>query len=947
MKILILAGKDSPSDPSALVPEGHERTVVRLSVISRGVRRLEKEDADCVLLLPGPGDASWERALARVRDEYGQDAILVFPGEPPVNRALRLGAHDCFGADAATGEGLARSLRHLEEKRVLKRRLARHGEMLDWMERTVKFASWEMDVRSGFSSSGMRGVLGRDVDPEKGVDSLREFVHPGDLEIFDRAGEATFDQGWPLDFEYRIVTGEGQVRHLHANREVELGPDGTVHRAWGLERDVSLHKEFEELLFRRDAILQVLAVFANRFLNLSDREEGFGKALEELGRATDATRAYLFAKTGDVETGEELSLRYEWSAEGVPGMRDRLSFHGGDSAARFAAWRTALLRRKVISGHVKDFHREERRLFQASGARSVMIVPVFAGNAWWGFLGLSEHRTERDWLPVEIESMVLAANIFGSAIHYTAMADQLREANRTAEEASSAALEANMAKSMFLANMSHEIRTPISGVLGMAEMLVTTGLNSVQREHVDMIRDASNALLEIVNDVLDISKIEAGKMELQAEDFVFRKEVTTCVRSFGPQVAGEGIVFRHAVEDDVPRTARGDAAKLGQVLRNLIGNAVKFTERGLVELNVSVSKLEEDRFCLLFRVSDTGTGIAEDKLGSIFDVFIQADDSPRKKHKGTGLGLAICRELVHLMGGEIGVESEVGKGSTFHFTAWFDRPGGEVAEEEKPVTPKALHLNILLAEDNPMNRKYLGHFLTMFGHTVIQAENGIEALEELRRRGREIDLVLMDIQMPEMNGIEATRAIRESDNRLFDRDMPVIALTAYAMRGDRERMLDAGMDDYVSKPVDMQELSAAIVRCMDGRRPDRSEAQAPPAPAEPEGASLDVDALMQRFEGNTELFKDILDLFLMEASEKLAKLEEGVESRDPQLLGATLHSLTNIASHVLAMDVVGRTRALEKRCYLGELDGVIEEVEALKPRLLELVRAVEALMVRL
>ena len=295
------------------------------------------------------------------------------------------------------------------------------------------------------------------------------------------------------------------------------------------------------------------------------------------------------------------------------------------------------------------------------------------------------------------------------------------------------------------------------------------------------------------------------------------------------------------------------------------------------------------------------------------------------------------------------MESEPGNGSTFHFTAWFSRSQAEepVVEEENGRGPEALRLNILLAEDNPMNRKYLTHFLTMFGHTLVTAENGIQALDALKDRGREIDLVLMDIQMPEMSGIEATRAIRESDGKLFDRTIPVIALTAYAMKGDRERMINAGMDDYVSKPVDMQELSAVIVRSMAARTEKRGRPLAAVVPSEPSSMSLDMDALMKRFEGNVELFKDILELFLIEASEKIVKLDRGVEVLDAKEVGAALHSITNIASHVLVMDVVRRSRELEKRCYLGELELVVEEIADLKSRLLELVRAVETEVVKL
>lgn len=944
MKVFILAGKDVDSNCISLLPEGHEYTEVRLAAVSRGVRRLEKEAADCVVLIPGSEDATWSRAISRIRREYDTHVILLFGHDLPETEVLDLGAHDCLKMGRGVARLLSRSFRHLEEKLALERQLVRERELLEWMEVTDKFGNWQMAADSSFQwSKGIRRVLDvGDAEMLRDISSIRDRVHPDDWDIFDRANQATFETGWPLDFEYRVIGSDGKIRHLHVNRAVELGAGGEVVRACGLARDVSLYKEFEELLFRRDAILQVLAVFASRFLRSADWEEGFDKALAELGKATDVTRVYLFSKTGESGDKEKLSLKHEWAAEGIAPIMEKKEFHDQDFSLRHGAWRTAMLRRKVIAGNVKDFQKMEREVFEATGAKSIIIVPVFAGSIWWGFLGLSEHREERDWLPVEIESLTLAANIFGSAIHYGVMSEQLLEANKAAEEASSAALEANMAKSMFLANMSHEIRTPISGILGMAEMLITTGLNPEQREHVDMIRDGAGALLAIVNDVLDISKIEAGKMELKPVDYAFRRELKTCVRSFGPQAEANNILFRYSVDDDVPRMVNGDSDRLGQVLRNLINNAIKFTERGLVELNVSTTKRESDRVCLLFQVTDTGEGIPSDKLDSIFDVFIQADSSLRKKHQGTGLGLAISRQIVHMMGGEIGVESEVGRGSTFHFTAWFGiaEDVEPAVEEAKDKAPETLHLNILLAEDNPMNRKYLTHFLTMFGHTITTVENGIEVMATLEARGNEFEIVLMDVQMPQMSGIEATRAIRESDGRLYDRSIPIIALTAYAMKGDRERMIEAGMDDYVSKPVDMHELSDAIVRCMSGKA-GKSKGVLEQEEVPQETLRLDMDALLARFDDNTALLKDILDLFILESEEKLANLERGIETRDPKTLGTALHSITNISSHVLAMDIVNRSRMLEKRCYLGELDEVVKEIRELKPRFKELVRAVQ------
>ncbi|WP_319470057.1 ATP-binding protein [uncultured Pseudodesulfovibrio sp.] len=951
MRILILAGKALDKEQVDRLFGDTEYEMVRYSSVSRGVRRLDKGLWNIVVLAPGPEDASWYRAITRIRKEYGLSVILLAEkgGAGVEEKALEAGAVDAFEFGCVTPKEFARTLRLLNRQVELERKSAGGHAMADWIEKTGRLGSWEMDSGGRTTwSDGFREILG---DAEgllsEEFTSIRQFVLPEDLEIYDAANRATFEQGWPLDFEYRIKGVDGRIRHLHLHRRVELDSGGNVKRAYGMVRDVSSEREFEEFLFRRDAIMQVIGSFAARFLRESDWRSGINSALRDFGKAMDVSRAYIVRKFTGSDGLAYMKMEYEWAASFIEPVIDLPEVQKQPFSPLYDRWKSTLLRRKVVAGHVRNFQGDAQKPFRSTGAKSLMIVPVFLDNEWWGFIGMSEHREERDWLPVEIESLTLMADIFGSCVLRRRMEDQLVEANRSAEEAKTMALEASKAKSRFLANMSHEIRTPIGGILGMAEMAITTGLTDEQREHMDMIRDAAGSLLSIVNDVLDISKIEADKMELRPRDFEFRPAIETSVRPFGPQADAKGVVFQHRVDSSVPVHLQGDPDRLGQILINLLGNALKFTERGLIDLNVEIKEEEAGRVCLLFTVRDTGEGIPKDKLDTIFDSFTQADSSVRKKHQGTGLGLSISRELVEMMGGQIGVESELGRGSVFSFTAWFDKSDTVVVQPApaREVAPKALHLKILLAEDNPLNQKFLTHFLSMFGHTVIVAENGIEALDELKRRGREIDLVLMDIQMPEMGGMEATAAIRKSDGKRFPSDIPVIALTAYAMKGDRERILKEGFNDYVTKPVDMKKLSAAIARSVAGQ--DKGSAPVPAMrrvqeeqPAVEVPVKLDMEALVDRFEGNLTLLRDILSLFLIESDQKLEQLDAGLEGGDPTRIGAALHSITNMASHVLAMDIVNRSRHLEKMCYIGSLDEAMAGARELRPKFVALVNAV-------
>ncbi|MDQ6625440.1 MAG: response regulator [Verrucomicrobiota bacterium] len=500
------------------------------------------------------------------------------------------------------------------------------------------------------------------------------------------------------------------------------------------------------------------------------------------------------------------------------------------------------------------------------------------------------------------------------------LAERREELIRAKESAEAA----NEAKSDFLANISHEVRTPLNGIIGVTALALETELTSTQRDYLDMVEHSAGGLLELINQLLDFAKIEAGHLILECAPFSLRDLLERTIRPLATRARTKGLTVDCTVDPDVAAFVTGDAMRLRQVLMNLVENAIKFTPEGGIDVRVQTADVPGAEVGLRFSVRDTGIGVPLPKQAHIFEAFAQADSSTTREYGGTGLGLSICTQLVALMNGHLALDSAPGAGSTFHFTAGFG--GAEEAHaHEAPARPAPtprpiITLQILVVDDNAVNRAVASGILAKDGHEVAQASNGREAVELTRRQ--RFDAVLMDVQMPEMDGLEATARIRQNEARL-GRHTPIIAMTARAGVDDRERCLAAGMDDYISKPVSLEKVRATVDRLCG------LATSTPPIDA-PVASDFSVAQLLAQFDGDEGLLARVAELFLEGTPELVARLEREHAAADASAISRSAHTLSGSLSNIGAARAARIAAEIEEVARNEKLAGLSEHIAELK-----------------
>ncbi len=754
-------------------------------------------------------------------------------------------------------------------------------------------------------------------------DAFWALIHPEDVERVQDAVDKHLHAETKLDVECRMLGRIGDYRWFRLRGSAQRDAQGFPARVSGSLTDITSQRATE----RQVRLLQSVVVKARDAIALIDARADQGLD----GPIVFVNEAF----------GRHMGL----SKHEVAGRTISAIFGPQTDPATLTTFRAAMVDDHATGGELQLYASDSQPFWA-----DVNIFPVSSeaqSVTHWVVVirDVSERKASEEALRQRNDQVVTAK----AAIEEQAA--ELEAKNAQLEAARDDAQRASRAKSEFLARMSHEIRTPLNGVMGAAELLLRTELSDNQRQFAEICRSSASGLVELVSDILDFSKIEAGRMDVERVPFTPRETVQDVINTLRPAASAKGLRVEFTIDDAMPVHLLGDPTRIRQLLINLVGNAVKFTASGSVSVTVKREVDQSGTALARFNVTDTGLGISADRMDRLFKSFSQVDTSTTRQYGGSGLGLAICKRLAELMGGDIGVNSEVGAGSTF----WFTVPLVELPAESAPPKSSIPHApaaggirrgqRVLVAEDNKVNQLITRELLKQEGLDVCIVEDGMAAVEAWRSGS--FDLILMDWHMPRMDGLEASQRIREAEQQSGRPRTPIIALTANAITGDREQCLAAGMDGYVSKPINSAALNAAVEQAMAGApfairaahtpAPETSPMPSTNDPARP----IDLDAALERCMGHEAVLNEVLDEFRKQLSSDIEVISTHVRAgpgADVPLATRAAHTLKGSAGNVAAarlQSLAGQIEEAGRRSTLAAAEPLLPELSAEAERCLQ------------
>ena len=762
------------------------------------------------------------------------------------------------------------------------------------------------------------------------------------------AGQAVQEQlagATPRAYEMELLTKSGARIGVEVSSWV-VRRSGEPIAVQGIVRDISARLAAAEALERAQHEAQSLASAARELTQSLDQQAICRVIAEHARDLSKSTAVWLAIRGADGSLRMELESGFQTHRF----LGAEIRFDVGLAGAVQQTGRIAVSDSPVDD---KRLNKTLQQVLEADQITAIAMAPVYLDGELQALITVAR-RDGEPYNEVDLSALTRLAELSAGAVRNAFLYDQLDIANSDlagalaqSQELAEAAQQAARAKAEFLATMSHEIRTPLSGIVGMLDILRASGLPAEQIAHAEVADRCAKDLLALVNDILDFSKMEAGAMVVESIDFRPREVIGRAADVLAPQAHAKGLTVQTSVDPALDPALRGDPARLRQILLNLISNAVKFTETGKVEVGAAVAE-RDGAAVVRYWVRDTGIGLSPRAKERLFLPFAQADGSTTRKYGGTGLGLAISKQLVELMAGEFGVESIEGQGSTFWFTLPL-LPGSEARLLESAVpqhqpaaaSPFAARFvmppRVLVAEDNDVNQRIARLQLRRIGIDPIVASNGREAIEAFQ--GSRPDIILMDCQMPGVDGFEATRAIRRLERGTGTR-VPIVAMTANAVHGDREACLAAGMDDYLAKPVSFDGIQRALGAWLPGFVAEAGDAgpDTVPTTAEMEEPTMTIleaetlTALQALSDDDDDLLQELVDIYLAEAPALIRAIRAASAEGDAEGLERAAHSLKGSSANMGALRLASKALALEELGRAGSIDGASElaaELDAL------------------